>query len=95
VGAHLFVMTTPRVPIMALTGYYTRNVIDNLQLKATYTVDPYSFKNIGFGFSSTLGKFNLYVMADNLLEYRDLAKANSLSLQFGFNFIFKDSESLD
>jgi hypothetical protein len=34
-------------------------------------------------------------MADNLLEYRDLAKANSLSFQFGFNFIFKDSESPD
>jgi hypothetical protein len=33
-------------------------------------------------------------MADNLLEYRDLAKANSLSFQFGFNFIFKDSDSL-
>jgi hypothetical protein len=33
-------------------------------------------------------------MADNLLEYRDLAKANSFS-QFGFNFIFKDSESPD
>jgi hypothetical protein len=32
-------------------------------------------------------------MADNLLEYRDLAKANSLSFQFGFNFIFKDSDS--
>jgi hypothetical protein len=31
-------------------------------------------------------------MADNLLEYRDLAKANSFSFQFGFNFIFKDSD---
>ena len=80
---------------MALTGYYRRNVLDNLQVKATYTVDSYSDKNIGFGFSSTLGKFNLYVMADNLLEYRDLAKANSLSFQFGFNFIFKDSDSPD
>ena len=95
VGAQLFVMTTLRAPIMALTGYYRRNVLDNLQVKATYTVDSYSYKNIGFGFSSTLGKFNLYVMADNLLEYRDLAKANSLSFQFGFNFIFKDSDSPD
>jgi hypothetical protein len=93
VGAQLFVMTTPRAPIMALTGYYRRNILDKLQMKATYTVDSYSYKNIGLGLSSTLGKFNLYVMADNLLEYRDLAKANSLSFQFGFNFIFKDSDS--
>jgi hypothetical protein len=44
VGAQLFVMTTPRAPIMALTGYYRRNVLDNLQVKATYTVDSYSYK---------------------------------------------------
>jgi hypothetical protein len=34
----------PRAPIMALTGYYRRNVLDNLQVKATYTVDSYSYK---------------------------------------------------
>jgi hypothetical protein len=93
VGGQLFVMTTSRAPMMALTGYYRRNVLDKLQMKATYTVDSYSYKNIGLGMSSTLGKFNLYVMADNLLEYKDLAKANSLSFQFGFNFIFKDSNT--
>lgn len=95
VGAQLFVMSTPRVPMMALTGYYRRNILDKLQMKVTYTVDSYSYKNIGLGMSSTLGAFNVYLMADNLLEYRDLAKANSLSFQFGFNFIFKDSDSPD
>jgi hypothetical protein len=92
VGAQLFVMTTPRAPIIALTGYFRRNVLDNLQMKATYTVDSYSYKNIGLGISSTFGKFNIYAMADNLLEYADLSKANALSFQFGFNFIFKDSD---
>ncbi|TDE04131.1 DUF5723 family protein [Flavobacterium hiemivividum] len=91
VGAQLFVMTTPRTPLMALTGYYSRNVLDKLQMKATYTVDSFSYKNIGLGISSTIGKFNLYMMADNLLEYRDLAKANSVSFQLGFNVIFEDS----
>ncbi|CAM2994666.1 DUF5723 family protein [Flavobacterium frigoris] len=93
IGAQLFVMTTPRAPMAALTGYYRRNLFDKLEMKATYTVDSYSYKNIGLGMSSTLGAFNVYLMADNLLEYRDLAKANSLSFQFGFNFIFKDSNS--
>lgn len=91
VGGQLFIMSTPRAPMMALTGYYRRNVLDNLQMKATYTVDSYSYKNIGLGLSSKLGIFNVYLMADNLLEYKDLAKAHSLSFQFGFNFIFKDS----
>ncbi len=86
VGAQLFVMTAPRAPIMALTGYYRRNVLSNLQMKATYTIDCYSYTNIGLGLSTNLGKFNMYVMADNLLEYRDISKANSLSFQFGLNF---------
>jgi hypothetical protein len=90
IGAQLFVMTAPRAPIMALTGYYRRNVLSNLQLKATYTLDSYSYTNIGLGLSTNLRKFNLYVMADNLLEYRDISKANSISFQFGLNFIFKD-----
>ena len=91
VGAQLFVMTAPRAPLMALTGYVRHRVLKGLDLKATYTVDSYSSSNIGLGMAVNAGKFNMYVLADNLLEYRDLSKANSLSLQFGFNFVFKDS----
>lgn len=91
VGAQLFMMSTPRTPITALTAYYRRSIFNTMQMKATYTLDSYSSKNIGLGLSADLGKFNMYFMADNLLEYKDLSKANSLSFQFGFNFIFKDS----
>jgi hypothetical protein len=91
VGAQLFAMTTPRVPLMALTGYIRHRLLKGLDLKATYTVDSYSSTNIGLGMAVNAGKFNMYVLADNLLEYRDLSKANSLSFQFGFNFVFKDS----
>jgi hypothetical protein len=62
-------------------------------MKATYTIDSYSFKNIGLGLSSNFGPVNFYILADNLLEYRDVAKANSLSFQFGLNIIFKDKEA--
>lgn len=92
VGAQLFIMSTPRTPFMAFTTYYRRRIFNNLQMKATYTLDSYSYKNIGLGLSAQLGKLNLYVLADNLLEYHDLAKANSLSFQFGLNVIFKDSD---
>jgi hypothetical protein len=91
VGAQLFIMSTPRTPFMAFTTYYRRRILNSLQMKATYTLDSYSYKNIGLGLSGQFGKLNLYVLADNLLEYHDLAKANSLSFQFGLNIIFKDS----
>lgn len=93
VGAQLFMMTTPRLPMTALTAYYRRNLFRNhLNLKATYTIDSFSYTNLGFGLAGSIGAFNIYLMADNLLEYRDVSKANSLSFQFGFNFIFKDKD---
>ena len=91
VGGQLFVMTAARTPIMALTGYVRHRLLKSIDLKATYTIDSYSYKNIGLGMAVNAGKFNMYVLADNLLEYRDLSKAKSLSLQFGVNFVFKDS----
>lgn len=95
VGAQLFVMSTPRTPLMALTTYYRRKFFDSLEMKATYTIDSFSSKNIGLGLSTTLGKVNFYVLADNLLEYRDISKANSLSFQLGVNIIFPDKNTPD
>ena len=90
IGAQLFVMTTPRTPLIAFTTYYRRKIFNGLQMKATYTLDSYSYKNIGLGLSSTFGSVNFYVLADNLLEYKDITKTNSLSFQLGFNVIFKN-----
>ena len=90
VGAQLFVITTPRTPFVAFTTYYRRKIFNALHIKATYTLDSYSHKNIGLGLSSNFGPVNFYVLADNLLEYRDVTKANSLSFQLGFNVIFKN-----
>jgi hypothetical protein len=95
VGAQLFVMSTPRMPLMALTTYYRRQIFDSLEMKATYTIDSFSSKNIGLGLSTTIGKVNFYVLADNLLEYRDVSKANSLSFQLGLNIIFPDKNTPD
>jgi hypothetical protein len=95
VGAQLFVMSAPRTPIMALTAYYRRKFFDSLEMKATYTIDSFSAKNIGLGLSTTVGKVNFYVLADNLLEYGDISKANSLSFQLGLNIIFPDKNTPD
>lgn len=95
VGAQLFAMSAPRAPLMALTAYYKRRFFDALEMKATYTVDSFSSKNIGLGLSTTIGKVNFYLLADNLLEYKDISKANSLSFQLGFNIIFPDKNTPD
>jgi hypothetical protein len=87
VGAQLFAMTTPRDPMLALTAYYRRRLLTGLQMKATYTIDSYSFTNIGLGLTTKIGAFNLYAMANNLLAYSDLSKANALTFQIGFNII--------
>ncbi|WP_396171310.1 DUF5723 family protein [Flavobacterium sp.] len=88
VGAQLFVMSAPRSPLAAITGYYRRQLFDSLELKATYTIDSYSAKNVGLGLATTIGKVNFYILADNLLEYADISKANSLSFQMGLNIVF-------
>jgi hypothetical protein len=90
VGAQLFVMTTPKSPLYALTAFYKRNFSKSFQMKATYTADSFSFTNVGLGMSTKVGPVNFYVLADNLLSYADVSKANSLSFQLGLNVIFKE-----
>lgn len=95
IGAQLFAMSTPRAPLMALTAYYRRRFLESLEMKATYTIDSFSATNIGLGLSTTISKVNFYLMADNLLEYRDISKANSLSFQLGINIVFPDKNTPD
>ena len=95
IGVQLFAMTSARASLTALTAYYKRQIFESLEMKATYTIDSFSSKNIGLGLSSTLGKVNFYILADNLLEYRDVSMARSLSLQLGLNIIFPDSNSFE
>ncbi len=90
IGAQLFAMTTPRSPLLALTTFYKRNFSKSFQMKATYTIDSFSFTNVGLGMSTKVGPVNLYVLADNVLSYADISKANSLSFQLGLNVILKE-----
>ena len=93
VGAHLFAMKRPKHLQWALSAFYYRKLFKGLQLKTTYTVDAYSFKNVGLGMSASVGAVQFYVMADNLLDYQNLAKSQSVSLQLGFNYIFKNNDN--
>lgn len=90
VGAQLFAMTAPRLPLYALTAFYKRNFSRAFQMKATYTVDSFSFTNVGLGMSTKVGPVKFYVLADNLLSYADISKANSISFQLGLNVMIKE-----
>ncbi len=84
-GLQLYSIIRPKGPQYAATLFYYRRVTDFLSAKVSYTADALSMDNIGLGIVGDLGKFNVYLAADNLLRYGNLAKANSVSLQLGLN----------
>ncbi|GAB1307629.1 hypothetical protein KH5_03120 [Urechidicola sp. KH5] len=88
IGAQLFMVTRPKQDYFAGTFFYERRFGHAFTTKLTYTLDPYSFKNVGVGVSAKISSFNLYLAADNLLSLQNVAKANSASFQLGMNFIF-------
>lgn len=90
VGAQLYAIKRPKSMQVALTAYYYRRIFNGLSAKATYTIDAYSFANIGLGISMNLWGLNLYVMADNFLAYQNIYDAQHVSLQLGLNYIFKN-----
>lgn len=87
-GAQLFSVFRPLAPQIAFTGFYEKSFSNKLRAKVTYTIDDYSYTNIGVGISAQIWKINFYGILDNLTELGDISSANNVSLQFGFNLIF-------
>lgn len=86
-GAQFYMINRPRGPQMALTAFYQRRFGKGFAVKGTYTVDKFSAANIGLGMSAQAGPVNFYLMADNLLSYRNIADSHYASLQLGLNVI--------
>ncbi len=89
IGIHLFGVKRPRSMNYALTTYFDRRFSNNLRAKVSYTIDDFSYYNVGLLVSTKIKKFNFYIAADNLAGYFNLAKSQSASLQLGMQFIFK------
>tara|TARA_R110000868_G_scaffold86347_9_gene242288 strand:+ start:16649 stop:18100 length:1452 start_codon:yes stop_codon:yes gene_type:complete len=87
VGAHLYAINRPRGPQTALTAFYQHRFGNAMSFKTTYTIDKFSFSNVGFGGSIQAGPVNMYLMADNLLSYMNIADSHYASVQFGINII--------
>ena len=88
-GAQLHTVFRPNNPQPTLTAFYNTNLLGVINTKFTYSINKYSYTNFGFGASLNTSRFNCYLLMNNLLAYRDVYKAQSLSLQLGFNLIFK------
>ena len=87
-GAQLYSVFRPLSQQFALTGFYEKSFSHKLHTKVTYTVDNYSYYNIGVGVSAQVWKINFYGILDNIAELTDISSANNVSLQFGFNLLF-------
>jgi len=87
VGGQLYMINRPRGPQTALTAFYIRRIGNVMALKATYTVDKFSFSNIGLGLNLQAGPVNLYFLADNLLGYQNVLDSRYVSFQLGLNII--------
>jgi len=90
VGLQLYSTVGSVHSYLAATVFFERWFSKHFQAKITYTVDPYSFSNLGVGISTQFGPFNLYLLADNLLYLNNLYDAKSANIQIGVNFIFYD-----
>lgn len=88
IGVQLFNVFRPLGNQLALTTFYEKSITKKIHTKFTYTIDDFSYSNVGAGFSAQFGNFNMYATLDNILSYRNLFSTNHLSLQLGFNLIF-------
>ena len=87
-GVQLYSIFRPVSLQFAATSFYEKSFSKKMHAKVTYTVDDYSYSNIGVGVSFQLWKINFYGILDNVLELSDISKANGFQLQFGFNLLF-------
>jgi hypothetical protein len=87
-GAQLYAVFRPLREQFALTGFYEKSFSNKLHAKVTYTIDDYSYYNIGVGLSAQIWKINFYGILDNIAELSDISSSNNISLQFGVNLLF-------
>lgn len=87
VGFQAFSQFRPRKPIYAASLYYYRRFNNNTQAKIAYTIDDYTFTNVGVIISKNFKSLNLYLALDNLLEFYQIPKSNGMSIQMGINII--------
>ncbi|ARV07666.1 hypothetical protein BTO04_13620 [Polaribacter sp. SA4-10] len=87
-GVQLYSLFRPLRNEYAFTGFYEKSITSKIDAKLTYTLDNYSYNNIGLGISAQIWNMNFYGIVDNIAHLSDISSAKNVSLQFGFNLLF-------
>ncbi len=69
------------------TIFYAKKFNPYLAAKLTYTVDSFTYTNIGIGLSTHINNFNFFLAADNLIGIFSPKDSNYQSLQMGMSFL--------
>ncbi len=74
-------------PQFSFTSFYEKSLSKKIHTKFTHTINDYSAAIFGFATSLQVGKLNIFGVLDNILAVTDVASANNISLNFGFNIV--------
>jgi hypothetical protein len=86
-GVQTFTEFHPENLQWGITGFYARSLNEYFSAKITYTVDNFSYYNLGLGISTHFNTFNFFMAADNLIGLFNYKESNYQSVQFGFIII--------
>ena len=74
-------------PQLSFTSFYEKSFSKKIHTKFTHTINDYSAAIFGVATSLRVGKLNIFGVLDNILAVTDVASANNISLNFGFNIV--------
>ena len=87
IGFQVHTIMRPLKPQFSFTSFYEKSLSKKIHTKFTHTINGYSSAIFGFATSLQVGKLNIFGVLDNILAVTDVASANNISLNFGFNIV--------
>ncbi|MDB0061365.1 DUF5723 family protein, partial [bacterium] len=87
IGFQIHTIMRPLKPQFSFTSFYEKSFSKKIHTKFTHTINDYSAAIFGVATSLRVGKLNIFGVLDNILAVRDIASANNISLNFGFNIV--------
>ncbi len=87
IGFQIHTIMRPLKPQFSFTSFYEKSFSKKIHTKFTHTINDYSAAIFGVATSLQVGKLNIFGVLDNILAVTDVASANNISLNFGFNIV--------
>ena len=87
IGFQIHTIMRPLKPQFSFTSFYEKSLSKKIHTKFTHTINDYSAAIFGVATSLQIGKLNIFGVLDNILAVTDVASANNISLNFGFNIV--------